>query len=76
MLYIFVGGLTPSHSAAMDNLIFRIASKIKKFVKAHNHHSRIQDELKRQVMVFFEPLTTVQLIDLLLLSLNCIIFPY
>ncbi|KAJ4729999.1 Zinc finger CCCH domain-containing protein [Melia azedarach] len=25
----------------------RIASKIKKFVKAHNHHSRIQDELKR-----------------------------
>ncbi|KAK9222418.1 hypothetical protein WN944_010853 [Citrus x changshan-huyou] len=28
----------------------RIASKIKKFVKAHNRHSQMQDELKRQVM--------------------------
>ncbi|KVH96610.1 Zinc finger, CCCH-type [Cynara cardunculus var. scolymus] len=29
----------------------RISSKIRKFVKAYNHHSKIQDELKRQVSV-------------------------
>ncbi|KAH7576774.1 hypothetical protein JRO89_XS01G0145800 [Xanthoceras sorbifolium] len=39
----------------------RIASKIKKFVKAHNRHSRIQDDLKRQVIVCFESLNAVSL---------------
>ncbi|KAK2988013.1 hypothetical protein RJ640_011276 [Escallonia rubra] len=28
----------------------RISSKIKKFIRAHNQHSRIQDELKRQIL--------------------------
>ncbi|KAJ0053165.1 hypothetical protein Pint_02071 [Pistacia integerrima] len=34
----------------------RIALKIKKFIKEHNRHVRIQDELKRQVMVCLKPL--------------------
>lgn len=32
-----------------DFKIFRISSKVKKFVKAHSRNSRIQDQLKRQV---------------------------
>ncbi|PRQ52855.1 putative transcription factor C3H family [Rosa chinensis] len=28
----------------------RISHKVKKFVKAHSHHSRIQDQLKRQAL--------------------------
>ncbi|KAG7022878.1 Zinc finger CCCH domain-containing protein 13 [Cucurbita argyrosperma subsp. argyrosperma] len=39
----------------------RIKSKIKKFVKAHNRYSRIQDELKRQV--YFSQVRLQQLGD-------------
>lgn len=38
-------------SIFLGPLIFRIKSKIKKFVKAHNRYTRIQDELKRQVFI-------------------------
>lgn len=42
--------------------ICRIALKIKKFIKEHNRHVRIQDELKRQVIVCTVPLLCRSLI--------------